>query len=267
MKLQDIYARKASINLKELAHDRTLAFQVQARLNSLGLPVKVDGLWGPLSTTAYQRFAKSFNYPSNLITHEAAETLIECKAIPGFDRRREAVLPEVAAKIMGCTIKEATTNLPYIVESLDKRYLLDRLTLIAALGTIKVETGGFRPICEYGGDNYFLEMYEDRGDLGNNQHGDGIRYKGRGFIQITGRTNYEYYGRKLGLNLVQNPDLALQPETASEILAEYFLDRRVSQAANAHDWERVRQIVNGGMNGWDEFWGAVLKFDAVIAKW
>lgn len=267
MKLQDIYLGTESIILYGLEHDRTLAFQVQTRLNTLGLPVCVDGLWGELSSAGYARFAKGFSFPIASITPKAAEILIECKAIPGFDRQRESVLPELAVKVMGCTLQEATINLPYITKSLATRHILDRLTLIAALGTIKVETSGFAPIPEYGDDNYFYDSYENRDDLGNTQPGDGILYKGRGFVQITGRANYEYYGQKLGINLIEDPDLALQAETASEILAEYFVDRQVSQTANTDDWEQVRRLVNGGLNGWDEFWQAVRKFDAAIAKW
>ena len=266
MKLQDIYKGNSSLALQSLESDRELAFQVQARLNSLGLSVKVDSLWGSISQAGYRRFAKSFNYSGDRITPEAAETLIECKLLPDFDRHREAVLPELAVAIMGCNIEEATKNLPSIVDALAKRSILDRLTLIAALGTIKTETGGFSPIPEYGSDTYFFQSYEDRKDLGNTQRGDGIRYKGRGFIQITGRANYEYYGRKLNVPLISNPDSALLPDVAAEILAEYFLDRQVSQVANKKDWERVRRIVNGGLNGWDDFWDAVRKFDSAIAK-
>ena len=267
MKLQDIYLGTESIILYGLEQDRTLAFQVQTRLNTLGLPVCVDGLWGELSSAGYTRFAKAFSFPIASITPKAAEILVECKSIPGFDRQRESVLPELAVKVMGCEIGQARTGLPYITNSLAKRNILNRSCLIAALATIKVETGGFSPISEYGGDAYFLDMYEGRRDLGNSEYGDGILYKGRGFVQITGRANYEYYGRKLNLNLVENPDLALHPEAASEILAEYFLDLLVSQAANADDWEKVRRLVNGGLNGWDEFWQAVRKFDAAIAEW
>lgn len=266
MKLQDIYGKKTTVSLEAIENDHDLAIQVQSRLNTFGLPVRVDGLWGDLSSAGYARFAKAFGFPIASITSEVAKSLIECKEIPGFDRQHEAVLPELAVLIMNCTLQEATTNLPYVTKSLATRHILDRLTLIAVLGTIKIETSGFAPIPEYGDDNYFYDSYENRDDLGNIQPGDGILYKGRGFVQITGRANYEYYGQKLELNLIENPDLALQAEIASEILAEYFVDRQISQAANAHDWEQVRRLVNGGLNGWDEFWQAVQKFDATIAN-
>lgn len=266
MKLQDIYSDKITVDLEELKLDRALAFQVQTRLNTLGLPVRVDGLWGPLSKASYRRFAKGFDYPGDRITPEAAEDLIEAKTLPGFDRLREAVLPEVAVAVMNCELEDAENNLKLVTESLAKRKILNRNCLVATLATIKVETGGFSPIPEYGGDRYFTESYENRKDLGNTQPGDGVRFKGRGFIQITGRANYEYYGKKLGISLLDNPNLALQADVAAEILAQYFLDRQVPEAANQHDWERVRRLVNGGLNGWDEFWEAARKFDGAMAK-
>jgi predicted chitinase len=98
-------------------------------------------------------------------------------------------------------------------------------------------------------------MYEGRQDLGNIQPGDGARYHGRGFIQITGRANYRDYGEKLSLGsaLEDNPDLALDPKISAKILACYFYDREIDKAANDGDWRRVRRLVNGGYNGWDKF--------------
>jgi predicted chitinase len=55
---------------------------------------------------------------------------------------------------------------------------------------------------------YFEKRYQGRADLGNTQPGDGIKFKGRGFCQITGRVNYQRWSQKLGVNLLDNPDLA-----------------------------------------------------------
>ncbi len=62
--------------------------------------------------------------------------------------------------------------------------------------------------------------------LGNTQPGDGYRYRGRGFIQITGRGNYTHYGAAIGRpDLVDNPDLANDPEVAALLTAAYIKDR------------------------------------------
>ncbi|PHS02098.1 MAG: hypothetical protein COA78_21880 [Blastopirellula sp.] len=82
-----------------------------------------------------------------------------------------------------------------------------------------------QPISEFGGKRYFKKLYDIKGSkpklarrLGNLKAGDGVKYKGRGFVQITGRANYVKLGKKLGIDLVNNPDLALDTKIAAEIL-------------------------------------------------
>lgn len=130
------------------------------------------------------------------------------------------------------------------------------LVMAGAMATIRVEVGKrFKPIMEYASG----EAYENRRDLGNINPGDGVHYKGRGFIQLTGRSNYAIFGQKIGLDLISNPDLALDTEVGAKILAQYFKDRGVVEACLSQDWLRVRKLVNGvnratGLpNGWADF--------------
>jgi hypothetical protein len=121
-----------------------------------------------------------------------------------------------------------------------------------------VEAGaGFAPIPEIASGI----AYEGRLDLGNTQPGDGPRYKGRGYIQITGRANYQTYGDALGVGLVDNPDLALRPDIAAQVFAVYFANHYIrwepapaplmncADLARAGEWRGVRVAVNGGENG------------------
>jgi predicted chitinase len=148
---------------------------------------------------------------------------------------------------------------PLIVSALAEQGIDTPATEVAAAATVGVETG-FRPVAEYGGPGDFAK-YEPGTSvgkaLGNTQPGDGYRYRGRGFIQLTGRANYRNYGKALGLDLEGNPDLALDPATAARVLALYFRDHNVSGAADAGNWTLVRKLVNGGLNGWDTFLGIV----------
>lgn len=94
--------------------------------------------------------------------------------------------------------------------------------------------------------------YEGRLDLGNTQPGDGVRYKGRGFVQITGRTNYQAWSNRLGVDLVGQPSLAQVPEHAVKILVGgmivgTFTGYRLSDfiTTSETDFVGARRIVNG----------------------
>ncbi len=91
--------------------------------------------------------------------------------------------------------------------------------------------------------------YEGRSDLGNTQPGDGERFKGRGFIQVTGRHNYTEAGKALNLDLVNHPELASRPENASRIAAWYWNSHNINQLADRGDVVAVTQAINGGTNG------------------
>jgi predicted chitinase len=91
--------------------------------------------------------------------------------------------------------------------------------------------------------------YEGRADLGNTEPGDGIRYKGRGVIQLTGRANYSRAADYLGLSLVEQPGLAALPGVAYQTAAMYWLDRNINADADADDLRAVTRRINGGTNG------------------
>lgn len=114
--------------------------------------------------------------------------------------------------------------------------------LAYSLATINSESGGFEPISESA--NHFnttagghpFDIYEDRAhrrSLGNTEPGDGERFRGRGFIQLTGRANYAAMGKKLGVDLEGDPDLANDPQIASRIFAQYMKDHEFRQGARA----------------------------------
>jgi Putative peptidoglycan binding domain len=144
--------------------------------------------------------------------------------------------------------------------------LADRESIVAVLATIGAEVGSFEPINEFGGTAYFTRHYENRPTLGNTHPGDGARYHGRGFIQLTGRANYRNYGQKLGIPLEEHPEQALRPAVAARILARYFKDRGISKNARKRDWHEVRFKVNGGLNGWDRFSSCVTRLEQALDK-
>lgn len=108
------------------------------------------------------------------------------------------------------------------------------------------ETGGLKWLKEFGGDAYFAK-YDGR--MGNTKPGDGARYCGRGIFQLTGHDNYAHFGPKIGVDLLANPDQAMDPATAVKIACAYWNERGISTPADADDLEAVTRKINGGVNG------------------
>jgi len=88
-------------------------------------------------------------------------------------------------------------------------------------------------------------LYEGRRNLGNNQPGDGPKFIGRGVLQLTGRANYTDYSKKLGIDLVNNPELAATPEVSVRIACQYFKDRGLLPLADAWNLREITKRVNG----------------------
>ena len=158
------------------------------------------------------------------------------------------------ARVCRCPLAAVEANWPLLVAALVEFGILSVPVEIAAAATVAIETARtFRPINEFGGPEYFAKHYEGRTDLGNVRPGDGARYHGRGYVQITGRANYRAMSHVAGCDLEEAPEKALDPEVSARILASFFATRRVAEAANVQDWIKVRRRVNGGLNGWKDF--------------
>lgn len=91
--------------------------------------------------------------------------------------------------------------------------------------------------------------YEGRSDLGNNQPGDGKRFKGRGYIQLTGRANYVTVGNAIGVDLVNNPNRAKEPAIAAKVALYFWKTRVRRRVSNFCDTYAVTRVINGGTNG------------------
>jgi hypothetical protein len=160
--------------------------------------------------------------------------------------------PAEIAACIGCDAATVEKYWPPLRAALIERGITERPGIIAAIATVRVEAPTFEPIHEYGGPSYWAQ-YEGRADLGNVEPGDGVRYHGRGFIQLTGRANYRWYGQLLEVPLEEQPDLALEPDIAAGVFARYFSERGVHRSAAEGDWRMARVKVNGGTNGLEHF--------------
>lgn len=139
-----------------------------------------------------------------------------------------------------------------ILAEWESRNLTDVRWLAYKLATSFHETNAtMQPIHEIGPVSYF-KKYDGRADLGNTQPGDGFRFRGRGFVQLTGRRNYAKAGKLLGVDLIGDPELALRPDIAAKILFEgmtagWFTGKKLSNYFNSKtdDPLGARKIING----------------------
>jgi putative chitinase len=133
-----------------------------------------------------------------------------------------------------------------------------RQQLAYCLATFDWETAHtLRPIDEYGGTDYFNQRYGPQTavgkQLGNTEAGDGARFHGRGYVQLTGRTNYARAGKQVGADLLGDPDQAKNPPIAWRIastgmLEGWFTGKRLDaffRQGQMPQWEDARTIING----------------------
>lgn len=94
--------------------------------------------------------------------------------------------------------------------------------------------------------------YEGRADLGNTKPGDGKRFKGRGLLQVTGRTNYEACSLALygDYRLLSDPTLLEEPHDGAQAAGWYWQSHSLSPIADAGDFVLLTKKINGGLNGY-----------------
>jgi predicted chitinase len=135
--------------------------------------------------------------------------------------------------------------LPHLNKAMAEAGITTKLRKAAFLAQLAHESGQFR---------YFEEIasgaaYEGRKDLGNTQPGDGKRFKGRGPIQLTGRSNYTAASRALGIDLVNNPKRAADVDVGFRTAAWFWNTRNLNTYADAGNFREVTRRINGGYNG------------------
>ena len=238
---------------------------LQTRLRGLGFPPgEIDGKFGPGTAAAVTSFQNSGGLLADGI---AGPRTLSALGFNAEDIPAQPVMPNVTvdtvAKMFPVTpLDHIKTNLPGVLAALSQAGLTAPQIVIAALATIRAETEGFVPISE--GISRFntspsgqpFDLYDNRKDLGNRGPTDGADFKGRGYVQLTGRANYEKYGPLVGVpQLAANPDLANDRDVAARILAAFIGSKEIAikTALMENDLRTARRLVNGGSNGLDRF--------------
>lgn len=187
---------------------------------------------------------------------------------------RKFFFDQARLSLFGGTLKSAQVNgIEFILNQWEPTHAhWDDRWLAYALGTTHHETDmHMQPIREYGSTKYLENNYGPAGRnpararrMGNTQPGDGVRYCGRGFVQLTWKNNYAAMSRHLSqvfgqdIDLVAHPDLAMQPEYAAEIMFHGmhvgaftgkkfsdFFSKTADGRIGKDDWVNARRTING----------------------
>jgi len=251
--------------------------RLQTKLKKVGFnPGRIDGDFGPATRAALIGFQKSAGLLADGIAGPRTLKALGLAAKDTLPSVIPGVTVTVVSKMFPQTqVDNIRTNLPFVLRGLVERALGDKPMVLMALATIRAESESFQPIGEWlskyntspGGHPF--DLYDFRSDLGNQGKGDGANYRGRGYIQLTGRFNYQKYGAALGMGnkLATTPELANDPAIAGKLLAVFLKDkeRPIKEALIVGDLRQARRLVNGGSHGLDRFTDAFRIGEALLA--
>lgn len=96
------------------------------------------------------------------------------------------------------------------------------------------------------------KVYANRMGNSTEASGDGYKYRGKGFVQLTGRTNMQQIGKALGIDLETNPDLILEPKYLALSAGEFWNSRDLNKFADEDNIKEITRRINGGFNGLED---------------
>jgi peptidoglycan L-alanyl-D-glutamate endopeptidase CwlK len=223
-----------------------------------------DGCFGAATQNAVIAFQKQSGLLADGVVDAATASALHMEDTPQPECKLTSLTAQqVAPMFPAAPIENIQANLPYVLNALCDAGLRDRQMVLMALATIRTETETFLPISEYpspfntspGGQPF--DKYDHRADLGNQGPPDGANFRGRGFVQLTGRANFQKHGQAIGLEtqLLTKPTLAHQSETAAKLLASFLKahEPQLRTALQQNNLMEARRIVNGGLNGYPQF--------------
>lgn len=144
--------------------------------------------------------------------------------------------------------------------TIDKYEITTPQRLNMFLAQIGHESGQLRYVKELASGT----AYEGRADLGNISPGDGVRYKGRGLIQITGKHNYEQLSLALGLPLLEKPEMLEEPHNAALSAGWFWNSRNLNSLADMGMFQQITRRINGGLLGYPDRYKLLQRAMSVI---
>jgi putative chitinase len=138
------------------------------------------------------------------------------------------------------------------------------LRLAHFLAQIEHESGGFKYLTELGSKSYF-DKYEGRKDLGNTQKGDGYKFRGRGYIQVTGRYNYTALSKDTRIDFLNKPELLEQEANAMVSACWFWSKKNLNALADKDDLIGITKRINGGATGLNDRRNKLAKWKKLLS--
>ena len=215
------------------------------QLSGLG-PITENGACGASTIAAIELFQRRVRRPrpdGKVDANGATLAALRVGLLPGFTEK----------KLQGSYIHAGTSKIARYFSALAEKMNesgintpLRRVHFLAQIGHESKEL-------IYSEEIASGRAYEGRRDLGNTQPGDGVRFKGRGLIQITGRANYTDYGRSRGRDFTSSVEaaklLATAPALAVDASCWFWNEHNLNRLADRDDVLAITKIINGGTNG------------------
>lgn len=248
--------------------------EIQTELQKLGFySGTLDGDFGMRTKAALMNFQKSKGLVEDgTANQETLEALGLVTPAYGPAVTGKVTIKIVANMFPGTPIDNIKANLPYVLRALEDAGLSDKDMVLMALATIRVESPNFVPLAEMKSrlntspDGHPFDLYDNR--AGNQGPPDGERFRGRGYFQLFGRVNYKKYGDAIGLGnqLIENPDLANQPDISAKLFASFLKDieRPLRAAFRAGDPKAARRRFSGGYSNLSEFTRALQTGESLL---
>lgn len=133
-------------------------------------------------------------------------------------------------------------------QTLERYQINTALRIAHFIAQVAHESDCFNAMEEYASG----EDYEGRDDLGNTQPGDGVRFKGRGLIQLTGRSNYAAFAKAMNVDFIAQPTLVAQAPYAVLVAGWFWDNNQLNSLADQDDLRAVTRTINGGYNGLED---------------
>jgi predicted chitinase/LysM repeat protein len=236
--------------------------QLQSALVKLGHMTAAEmrtgpGVFGPRTESALKEFQAKHKVPSTGYYGPLTRAAMEKMGAKVGGAGPVAPTPAPGPTKGGLSLSQLKTIMPNLSDARARQTLphLNKAMAEANITTPKRQAAFVAQLAHESAEfRYFEELasgsaYEGRRDLGNVRPGDGVRYKGRGPIQLTGRANYRAAGRALGIDLEGNPKRAAEVDVGFRTAAWFWNSRGLNKYADAGNFREVTRRINGGYNG------------------